>query len=497
MSAPSPRHVRFRIGRTIQCLCAIALFAWTDLACPHVFAEERWISPETDLKSLLKKVKPGDTLVLANGTWSDKDLRFEQLPGTADAPITLRAESPGKVILTGAIQFRVSGRHVTVSGLTFRNPSGASNVFEFRTHSERLAHHCRITDCRFEQTQDGDSKDSRWLNVYGTNNRVDHCYFAGKRNRGTTLVVWVHDQPGRHRIDHNRFGPRPELGKNGGETIRIGTSETSTLDCFTVVEQNYFDRCNGEGEVISNKSCGNVYRHNLFERCEGALTLRHGNRCVVDGNVFLGHGVGRTGGVRIIGEQHRVTNNYFEGLRGDAERAGVCFMNGLSDGPLNGYAPVRGAVVAYNTFLDCKVSMEFGVKLKENPVAPSLCRINHNVFRPGKWELFRVEQEPVEFTWLHNKYQAGKTRGAELVSIDRVDIELTRAADGLLRPTEVGSLAVVEDLDITLDIDGHPRNARIAGCDDPTNAFVDRQLTRIVGPSWMKLDSPTPVSSGL
>ncbi|NND98671.1 MAG: hypothetical protein HKN47_15220 [Pirellulaceae bacterium] len=30
----------------------------------------------------------------------------------------------------------------------------------------------------------------------------------------------------RHRIDHNHFGARPELGRNGGETIRIGTCVT-------------------------------------------------------------------------------------------------------------------------------------------------------------------------------------------------------------------------------------------------------------------------------
>ena len=66
--------------------------------------------------------------------------------------------------------------------------------------------------------------------------------------------------------------------------------------------------------------------------------------------------------MRIIGSDHRVTNNYFEGLRGDAERAAVCFMNGIPDGPLSGYAPVRNALVANNLFIDCKVSMEFGVR---------------------------------------------------------------------------------------------------------------------------------------
>lgn len=468
-----------RIPRSILCVCMLALLQVCDAE-----GKEFRIEPGVDLKPILKQVRAGDSIVMADGTWTDSELRFEQLPGTQAAPITIRAESPGGVVLTGAVAFRVSGTHIVVSGLTFLNTSRSSNVFEFRTHSERHAHHSRIMDCWFEQSAATDSKESRWLNVYGTHNRVDHCYLAGKRNRGPSLVVWVSDTPGRHRIDHNHFGPRPELGRNGGETIRIGTSDTSELDCLSIVEENYFDRCNGEGEIVSNKSCGNLYRHNLFERCEGALTLRHGHRCVVDGNVFLGHTVRRTGGVRIIGSQHRVINNYFEGLRGDAERAGVCFMNGLPNSPLNGYAPVRDALVAHNTFIDCKVSMEFGVGSDENSVTASNCVVSHNVFVPTKWELFRVHQPPVDFTWKHNKYQAGKTRGADLVSIERVNIELSRASDGLLRPKETDVLRVAERSSVENDIDGTIRKVTLAGCDDPTNPIVDRQLATTTGPRW-------------
>ena len=252
------------------CNCLIALIA------SNVCAENFRIDPTSNLKPLLSRIHAGDTIVLTNGIWSDIDLRFEELPGTLNQPIHIRAESVGKVVMTGAVKFRVSGTHVVISGLRFSDPSEVSDVFELRTHSQRHAHKCRVTDCWFEQTKDTGKFESRWLNVYGTGNRIDHCYFEGKRTQGPTLVVWVADQTEKHRLDHNHFGPRPKLGKNGGETIRVGTSDTSEFDCSTIVEENFFDRCNGEGEIISNKSCGNVYRHNLFERCEGALTLRHG-----------------------------------------------------------------------------------------------------------------------------------------------------------------------------------------------------------------------------
>ncbi|MEL6104888.1 MAG: polysaccharide lyase 6 family protein [Planctomycetota bacterium] len=467
------------VPRSVLCLL---LLAFTHVR--GVEAKEFRIEPGVDLKPVLKQVRAGDSIVMTDGTWTDSELRFERLAGTRDAPITIRAQSPGGVVLTGAVTFRVSGDHVVVSGLVFRNAGGSSNVFEFRTHSERHAHHSRITDCCFEQTTETTQQESRWLNVYGTHNRVDHCYLAGKRNRGPSLVVWVGETPGRHRIDHNHFGPRPELGRNGGETIRIGTSDTSERDCLSIVEENYFDRCNGEGEIISNKSCGNIYRHNLFERCEGALTLRHGHRCLVDGNVFLGRTVRGTGGVRIIGSQHRVVNNYFEGLRGDAERSGICFMNGLPNSPLNGYAPVRDALVAHNTLIDCKVSMEFGVRSGENLVAASNCVISHNVFVPTKWELFRVHAKPVDFVWKHNKLQSGQTRGADLVSIETVDIDLTRSSDGLLRPMGIDILRVAEGSGVENDIDGGTRQSKLAGCDDPENVIVDRHLVTDTGPRW-------------
>ena len=106
-----------------------------------------------------------------------------------------------------------------------------------------------------------------WVGIYGKNNRFDHNYLTGKRNHGVTLAVRLNTEASRenhHRIDHNYFGHRPILGANGGETLRVGTSHYSLTNSNTVVEYNYFDRCNGEHEIISSKSCQNIYRHNTF-----------------------------------------------------------------------------------------------------------------------------------------------------------------------------------------------------------------------------------------
>ena len=53
-----------------------------------------------------------------------------------------------------------------------------------------------------------------------------------------------------------------------------------------VVAENLFENCDGEIELISNKSCDNVYLRNTIVGCAGALTLRHGNGYVVRENLI-------------------------------------------------------------------------------------------------------------------------------------------------------------------------------------------------------------------
>ena len=457
-------------------------------------AEEHRITADTDLVPLCKEVVAGDSIILAGGTWTDSEPEFEGLAGTAEKPISIMAETAGSVVLAGKTEFRVSGQHVVVSGLVFKDCVNVDNVLEMRTEagdSAQLCRHCRITECSFEQDAAIETpKETTWLAIYGSNNRVDHCYFGGKGSRGATIVVWVADEPEKHQIDHNHFGPRPELGQNGGETIRIGSSKDSEFVCQTTVESNYFHQCNGEAELISNKSCENVYRHNVFDECGGTLTLRHGHRCVVDGNVFLGNEVSKTGGVRIIGKGHRVINNYFEGLRGDKERAAISLMNGIPNGPLNGFAPIEDALVAHNTLVDCKVTMEFGVGAGERQsVAPANCQFINNVFSPGKWGLYRVHAEPTGFLWEGNKLQVGREYDLDLVKVDRAALRLKRADDGLMRPTELSELQSATSVtkEVANDIDGQPRGeTAIAGCDEPSTPLRKLVSPADTGPQWRR-----------
>ena len=483
----------FFIGNSLKTNCLSLLLALTFYCfiVPGEFsvAHEYKITPESKLDPICKKAKAGDSIILADGIWKDVKFKFDRLPGTDADPIRILPQTTGGVTLTGKTDFRVSGTHVIISGLVFRDCHSVDDVFQLRSHEERPAENCRVTDCVFEETSDlqKSKEESRWLSIHGTNNRVDHCYFAGKKNKGTTLVVWVTQEPGRHQIDHNYFGARPELKENGGETIRVGTSDVSELVSATIVEDNFFHRCDGEAEVISNKSCENIYRRNMFEQCSGALTLRHGHRCTVDGNAFLGQGGNGTGGVRIIGQGHVVTNNYFEGLRGSSARASISWMNGIPNSPLDEYAPVRDALVAHNTFVDCKVTMEFGVGAsKKQSVAPADSKILNNLFLPGKWPLFKFKVEPKDFQLEGNLLQS-QSNDNRPVNFERRELKLRRADDGLMRPTRSSPLRVKVKSPVKTDIDGQPRSrTTMAGCDQPKGSQITWPSRKNCGPTWVQ-----------
>jgi len=318
---------------------------------------------------------------------------------------------------------------------------------------------------------------------------VDHCYFAGKATESPTLVVDVGDGPNRHRIDHNHFGPRPPLGRNGGETIRVGDSSRSLHESGTVVERNLFERCDGEIEVISNKSCGNIYRSNTFLECAGMLTLRHGNRCVVEGNVFLGRRKKGSGGVRIIGEGHTVINNYVDGV----SRGGFWLTSGIPDTPLSGYARARDILLAFNTVVDAAgpaIDLDNGIGSSGRTLRPESVTIANNIFSMGKGGPLLQGAEGEGFTWMGNIARGGPASPAH-EGIRLVDPRLEMAGDGLWRPAQDSPArgAAEGKFDpVARDFDGQDRpGIKDAGCDQVSDAPATlRPLSPAdVGPSWI------------
>lgn len=343
-------------------------------------ASEIKVSNTEELTEAIAKVKPGDRIVMSNGIWKDTAIDFNA-KGVLKDSIFLEAETAGKVILSGKSSLKLSGDYLVAKGLWFKD--GYSTFVISFMNKSKVANNSRVTNCAITDfNPEAKSESNHWVELWGKNNRFDNNYIAGKTNDGCTLVVWLkgeENHQNNHRIDHNYFGERSPLGSNGGETIRIGTSHNSMFQSNTIVEWNKFEKCNGEVEIISNKSCNNIFRNNLFLESQGSMVFRHGNNCLVENNVFLGNNQPYTGGVRIINEGHTVKNNYFYGLTGQDFRGSLVVMNGVPNSPLNRYNQVKNAKVINNVFYNSS-SFQLGAgKDEERSLAPVNSAIYDNI----------------------------------------------------------------------------------------------------------------------
>ena len=325
-------------------------------ACAPTTPSQTTVKDQAEFELAVANANPGDVIKLANGTWKDFEILFTGT-GEADRPIRLTAETKGKVFITGQSNLRLAGEYLEVSGLIFKDGyTPTLQVISFRQDKEYLANHSRVTEVVIDNFSNPERFEADyWVAMYGKYNRFDHNHLEGKRNKGVTMAVRLDSEASRenhHRIDHNYFGPRPVLGSNGGETLRIGTSHYSLSNSFTLVENNYFDRCDGEVEIVSVKSGSNRVRGNLFFESKGTLTLRHGDNNIVEENIFLGGRVDHTGGIRVINKGQIIRNNYLEGLAGYRFGGSLVVMNGVPNSSINRYHQVVNAQIENNSLIN-------------------------------------------------------------------------------------------------------------------------------------------------
>jgi poly(beta-D-mannuronate) lyase len=312
----------------------------------------------------------GTTLCLADGNYTHLELNFGGA-GTAENPITVAAENPGQVTVGGKVGVRMSGSYVVLQGFIFKDGESASSDFlQTRGNNAAPCNHCRITEIAIINLDQGRDLSGRWINIYGQHNRIDHSWFSGKTTRGALLVVDRYVASGDDplqaeidytQIDHNYFGNRPPIngkayaggGDNEYEGIRIGTSDSHMADSFSVVEHNYFERIEGEAEVISNKSGGNRIEHNTVRDSYGSITTRHGANAIIANNFILGDDHPYAGGIRIVDDGHQVINNYIQGARfQDTSHHGGIVLMGSDGSTTNGYQQLTNVLVAHNTIVD-------------------------------------------------------------------------------------------------------------------------------------------------
>lgn len=345
----------------------------------------------TDSKKLVTAVNGsplGGVFIVKNGTYNDFDPTFSVV-ATELNPIIIKAETVGGVKLTGESNMVLKkSAHVTLEGFVF-DGTGDNTLVKLEG-----CHHIRITRNVFELKT---TESIKWVFVGGVwndnvfpfefpshHNRIDHNIFQNKTTPGNYITIdgsndattskKVYYQSQYDQIDHNYFKNNGPRAVNEQESIRIGWSEMSLSSGFTTVDQNLFEDCDGDPEIISVKTCDNIIGHNTFIGSYGTVSLRHGNRNRIEGNYFFGNGkpIGTsatgsklyTGGIRIYGTDHMVINNYMEGLNGTKWDAPITLTLGDAiDGQstsLSKHFRAERVTIAYNTLVNNSFGIEIG-----------------------------------------------------------------------------------------------------------------------------------------
>jgi poly(beta-D-mannuronate) lyase len=257
-----------------------------------------------ELRSAVSSAVPGDKIVLADGPYINERPLVIACSGSKKEPIEIRAQTIGGAELKGSagFTFTSAAAHVILSGFKFKHQAGTVTLPEG-------THDCRITRNVFELQI---PRSGSYLVVAGDDNQIDHNTFQNKNTEGKMLeVAGPHGSAMAQRtwIHHNYFYNFENSNRNNSSALHIGHSSRSLSSAHSLVEYNLFVKTLGENEgAICNKSCDNVYRFNTFGQNCTELSLRHGNRCLVYGNSFIG----THGGLRIFGDDHKIFCNYFE-----------------------------------------------------------------------------------------------------------------------------------------------------------------------------------------
>ncbi|GAA3620553.1 polysaccharide lyase 6 family protein [Flavivirga jejuensis] len=360
------------------------------------------VSNNTELQNAISNAQAGTVIELVDGTWVDVQISIN-VNATDSQPCIIKAQNPGNVFFEGRSNISIGGSYIIFEGIIFQNASGLiSNneriepVIEFRDTNNNHCVNCHVRNVKIDSYNGTASQEEnifKWIIIYGAYNEVSYCSFIGKNGVGS-IINDNHDNstPDYSKIHHNYFADRVPVdndvnGLNDQDAIRIGVSTTSLSDSFTEVYDNLFNNWSGEVEIISNKSGSNKYYNNTFRDYQGTLTLRHGNNTEVYGNYFFGNNNPFSGGVRVIGEDHKVYNNYFEGLNyrkpsgsGSNTTGGINISNGKPGSALNEYYQVKNVQIVNNTFVNCDLGIRVGTVVNSSlTLAPENVIIANNI----------------------------------------------------------------------------------------------------------------------
>ena len=152
------------------------------------------------LQEKLKDIRPGDTVVLEDGTSVDQSITID-IDGESDRPIRIRAMNPGKVVLTGQSTVCVTGKHLSLEGLRFERCTLEDSCMVLDG-----ARDCRVVDCRFVHS--GGKRAAISIQGTAARNTIERCEFAHLEQRSIQVIIRGEEAPVDNRIVFQRARER-------------------------------------------------------------------------------------------------------------------------------------------------------------------------------------------------------------------------------------------------------------------------------------------------
>jgi poly(beta-D-mannuronate) lyase len=436
------------------------------------------VSSVEALQKAVADATPGDKIIVADGVYTTTGTISITKTGTKEKPIEIAAQTVGGVEIKGDGGFSLDSpaAYIVIRGFKFTHAPGKGGV-----SIGVGATHCRITRNVFELTIKGKSP---YLTVSGDDNEVDHNTFQNKSTEGQMISV---QGPGGNQmaqrtwIHHNYFYNFKNTSNNCA-AIQMGLSGRSMSSAFGVVEYNLFIKTAGENEgCVCNKCCDNIYRFNTFGEGGTELSLRHGNRCQVYANYFIG-----SDGIRFYGKEQKIFCNYFENCR-----PAISIGNGdglIPPDALTKHDRPVNPLVAFNTLVNNRVNVF--MQRRNNGLGANDLVFANNIIQGGDKAvvLGGTLANPVwegNILWDNN----GGPGDIPADGFTTVDPQLKKdgGAQCHLSPGSpaIGKAAGSHEL-VTIDIDGQPRVVKKdVGADQASDAPVINHVltTADVGPN--------------
>jgi poly(beta-D-mannuronate) lyase len=442
-----------------------------------------------ELNSAIASASSGNVIVMKDGIWTDIVIDFNSVASTTDV-ITLRAQTPGKVILNGTSRLVFFKPNLVVDGLLFQKGAITKKEVAVVTFN---SDNCRLTNSAIIDYNPSDfNTEYYWVLFNGSHNRMDHCYFTGKSNKQP--VVQNGEENARYnQVDRCYIKDIPYVAKvNGREILRIfgygHADEPGDDGAYFTVEYNLFDHAHGEGtEIVSLKSNHNIVRYNTVIASRGGLVGRRGKYNTFEGNFIFGKGEEGTSGIRVAGPHQKVINNYVADVTEDGLRliAGEYYEKSLTGNfaskkkNLPKYLQVQDCYFAQNTFVNCGengINIGFSYKNQwpslQMVLFPENNKFVNNLVYNAKGNAVNIEvldkTAPLDvFTFKPNLFEANMVFGQQVCNISlpagikNSDPKLKLGSDGLYRlmakspAINNGSISEVKD-----DFEGVERGSK-------------------------------------